>query len=271
VARRRSTAAGPRSAAQALLGVVAIGVGLYAERAFARTGASAMDIVRDVAVGWAFVGAGLVAWRRGPRSRIGPLMVAEGLTWFIGNLQGTDVPRLVGAGVWLESLNDAILAHLVLSLPAGRLDTLPARLLTGAAYFVAVVVGLVRGLTFDPAVDGWATYLSCPHCGPNGLLVDPNPALFAAVDLCYRALGAAIAITCAGVVVRRWIVSTGADRRALLPPWAAIVVAAVVFTWNALHAQAPGQFPSPGAEPMLWLIDLSELAVPIAFLVGGMR
>jgi hypothetical protein len=254
----------------AAVGAVAVAAGLYGEWAYARTGAAPVELARDLVVGWTFVGAGLVARWRCPGSRTGLLMIAEGLTWFVGNLQGTGFPSLVAAGAWLESLNDAVLCHLVLSFPTGRLDTRLARLLVGAAYAAVLVVGLLRALTFDPATDGWATYLSCPRCGPNALLVDPSPALFAAIDLCYRCLGGTLAVACAVAVARRWLASSGPARRALLPTWTAVLVVATFVSWDLLHTLEPRTFGAP-TQPVLWAADLSQLVVPVALLWGLLR
>ena len=38
-------------------------------------------------------------------------MYIEGLTWFIGNLEGTGVPLLVGVGRWFEAFNMAVFAQ----------------------------------------------------------------------------------------------------------------------------------------------------------------
>jgi hypothetical protein len=249
---------------------VAVAAGLYGEWAYARTGAAPAALARDLVVGWTFVGAGLVARWRSPGSRTGLLMIVEGLTWFIGDLQGTGLSLLVGAGAWLESLNDAVLAHLVLSFPTGRLEGRLARLLVGVAYAVVLVVGLLRAMTFDPATDGWATYLSCPRCGPNALLVDPNPALFAAIDLSYRCLGGALAVACAATVARRWLASSGPARRALLPTWTVILVGAMFIGWDLLRTLEPGTF-GEASQPMQWAADLSQLAIPLAFLWGLLR
>lgn len=249
----------------ALAGVAGVVVGTYAEWAFARTGASAVDVARDLAVGWTFVGSGLVAGWRWPGRRVGHLMVAEGLTWFVGNLQGAGAPFLVAAGAWLEALNDAILAHLLLSFPTGRLGGRAARSVVVAAYGVVLVVGLLRALTFDPSADGWATYLSCSRCGGNGLLVDPNSTLFGAIDLVYRSLGAVISIACVAVIARRWQVSSRATRKALWPLWTAAVVAGLLVSLQLLDTILSGPVHLYG-EPLLWALDLGQLAIPVTFL-----
>jgi hypothetical protein len=41
--------------------------------------------IPDLAVGWSFIGCGLIAARQRSERRCGPLMVATGFTWFVGN------------------------------------------------------------------------------------------------------------------------------------------------------------------------------------------
>jgi hypothetical protein len=171
---------------------VTIPLGIAAEWAFSRTGAPLPVPLLDLAVGWAFVAAGLVAWRRQPGSRTGTLMVAEGASWFITNLQGSGVPALLVIGVWLGALNEAILVHLVLAFPDGRLSSRSERLLVTAAYVLALGGGLafvaVNGTPYDP--------YRCPGC-TSGL---PVPA--AANDL---AAAASRAVDALGVLPAwRW-------------------------------------------------------------------
>lgn len=64
----------------------------------------------DLAVGWTFVGCGLVAWSRRPESRTGALLAATGFAWFAGNF---------AAGLFY--LHRGPLVHCVLAYPSGRL------------------------------------------------------------------------------------------------------------------------------------------------------
>ncbi|WP_313896577.1 histidine kinase [Streptomyces sp. GC420] len=250
---------------------LSLSAGALGAWAYARTGASTADVVRDLAVGWSFAGAGLVAWWRRPANRTGPLMLAEGLTWFLGNLQGTSVPLLFAVGAWWEALNMAVLAHLLLAFPDGRLGTRFARSVVTAGYGLTAVGGLLRAAVYDPAASGGSTYLTCADCGPNALLVVHDPALFDAVDLGYRWLGALITLACVVALVRRWRVSCPARRRVLLPAWAAVAVAVAFIGWEAAYALAP-EFPGrPGAGTVLLLSDLSQVSVPIAFAAGLLR
>jgi signal transduction histidine kinase len=74
---------------------------------------------RDLLTGWLIGAVGLVAWARVPRSRIGPLLVGVGLTWFIGTV--ADPRTLPGQGAAaLTFVYVGVLVHAVLTWPTGR-------------------------------------------------------------------------------------------------------------------------------------------------------
>ncbi|MBQ0985806.1 hypothetical protein KBZ10_15030 [Streptomyces sp. F63] len=237
--------------------------------AYARSGATGTDVARDLAVGWSFAAAGLVAWWRRPANPTGRLMLAEGVTWFIGNLQGSGVPALFAVGAWFEALNMAVLAHLLLAFPDGRLTTRLARWVVVSGYGLVAVGGLLRAAVFDPAVHPGASYLSCAGCGPNALFTGAPPGVFTAVDLGYRWAGVVITLVCVATLVRRWRASAPARRRVLLPVWISVLVAIAFVFWEALYALPSGGLVGAGA--VVLLSDLSQVSVPAAFLAGLLR
>lgn len=250
--------------------VLALSAGICGAGAYSRAGASHMDLVRDLAVGWSYAGAGLIAWWRRPTNRTGRLMLAEGLTWFLGNLQGTAVPLLFALGAWGEALNLAVLAHLLLAFPDGRLATAWDRRVVAGGYGLVAIGGLVRVTVYDPAADGAATYLSCRDCGPNALLLHSGQQLFEAIDLVYRWSGALLTVVCLVALVRRWRVSVPARRRILLPAGVAIAVAVAFVGWEVLYVLAPDALGAANAV-LIWPSDASQIAVPIAFLATLLR
>ncbi|WP_328769612.1 sensor histidine kinase [Streptomyces sp. NBC_00286] len=252
--------------------VVALAAGVCGAWAYGRAGASRADLVRDVAVGWSYAAAGLVAWWRRPANRTGRLMLAEGITWFIGNLQGTGVPLLFALGAWGEALNLAVLAHLLLAFPDGRLATTLDRGVVAVGYGLVAVGGLLRVTLYDPAVSSEASYLSCGDCGPdaNALLLWSDPALFDAVDLVYRWAGALLTVVCLVALVRRWRLACPARRRVLMPASVAIAVAVAFVGWEVLYVLAPGALDAANAL-LTWPSDASQIAVPFAFLAGLLR
>ncbi|MFJ6695235.1 histidine kinase [Streptomyces sp. NPDC091272] len=256
-------------AVAALAAVAAASVGSWA---YARAGGTAGDIVRDLSVGVAYAGGGLTAWWHRPANRTGQLMVAEGISWFLGNLQGSGVPALFALGAWWEALNMAVLVHLVLSFPDGRIGSAAGRRLVGFSYAVVAVGGLLRAMTYDPAVVAVeATYLSCDDCGPNLLHVPALTDLFTPVDTGYRVLGWVLSIVLVVAIVRRWQQASVARRRALLPAWIAIVIASAFLLWDLLMLTLPTPPTGTFEDAVFLLSDVAQVAVPVAFLVGLLR
>ncbi|MET9493710.1 histidine kinase [Streptomyces sp. NPDC006552] len=266
---------GKRAVRLRLTGAAAAAVvsGATGSWAYARAGASADELVRDLAVGWAFVVAGLMAWRRRPANHTGRLMVFCGITWFLGNLQGTAIPVLFTVGAWWEALNMAVLLHLVLSFPEGRLTTVLTRRLTQFAYGLVAVGGLLRTFLFDPATDTGATYLDCAACGPNLFYVPAWHGLFDTFDAVYHGTGWAVSVVAAGAIVLRWRHASAARRRALLPAWIGIGVAVVFLMGDMLFYVVPwfGEVGSLGEQAVYLCADLAQVGVPFAFLFGLLR
>ena len=92
----------------------------------------------------AFVLAGLTArWHR-PGHCLGLLMVAAGCATLLSGLATADAAALHTLGHASELLAAAMILHLLVTFPAGRLDGPPERAIVGAAYAAAV--------TLQPAV-----------------------------------------------------------------------------------------------------------------------
>jgi signal transduction histidine kinase len=100
--------------------------------------------IRDLAVGWTFIGCGLIAaWKR-PESRSGWLMVATGFTWFLGNFSEVGVPAIAWVAAHAVYLHRGPLVHLLLSYPSGRTTSRVIRGAITVGYAVAVITPLWR-------------------------------------------------------------------------------------------------------------------------------
>lgn len=256
------------------LALAALVLGVYAEWAYAQGGAGPAALIRDVSVGWAFVGAGLVAWRQRPDNRVGPLMISQGFAWFFGNLEGTHVPILFSLGLWLTWLEHAILAHLILAFPSGRLPSRGARFLIGTLYGVVLAVGFMRAATYDPSM-----YYRCPDCTadflfiysnvPNPLLLYSSRVVFEGLNRAFEAAVALLSFAVLGMVGVRWRRSSGPARRALAPVWFSVAMFAVDGGWQG--AEAVGKVSALTRTALDWVSDIGELAVPMVFLVALLR
>jgi hypothetical protein len=95
--------------------------------------------IPDLAVGWILIGCGLVAWRRRPESRTGPLMAATGFTWFVGNFSEVGVAALAWVAAHLVYLHRGPLVQLVLTYPSGRPSSRLAKAVAAIGYVAAVI------------------------------------------------------------------------------------------------------------------------------------
>ena len=96
------------------------------------------------AVGTAYVGSGLLAWYRRPANRVGPLLVAAGVVMYLAGFELTGTPVLIAIGLVFSLAPIAVILHLLLAFPTGRLATRAARALAVAGYVVVVGTDVVR-------------------------------------------------------------------------------------------------------------------------------
>lgn len=120
-------------------------------------------------VGWGFVGTGLYTWARRPASNIGPLMTAVGFAGFLKALAFSENSVVFTIGSLSEVLIYALLIHLLLSFPSGRLESGVDRLLVRVAYFNTTVMQLAAFVLNDPKAG-------CPNCPANPLLIHHSQA-----------------------------------------------------------------------------------------------
>ena len=222
---------------------------------------SPSTIALEVLVGLAFVSSGLVARVRRPENRTGSLMILVGLSWFGGALQASDASLPYTLGYASGTLIAAILIHLMLAFPSGRLLTRGERWVTAAMYAVALVLQPVWMLFDD--LHG----LKCDGCPRNALLIEHVEPL--AVGLGIVTLTAVLVILVAVLVIlmRRWRAASAPSRRVLAPVYLA---SGVAVGFVAIRT-ALDPFTEVGVGVLEWLSVLALLTVPLAFLAGLLR
>jgi hypothetical protein len=118
------------------------------------------------AVGLGYVLAGLLAWSRRPSNRTGPLLCLGGFTLLLAALQNTDAPGLVAVGLILGEAPIAVILHILLAFPSGRLERPLPRMLVGAGYVITIVLQAPRYLfSSSPAVLEVADRHDLAHIG----------------------------------------------------------------------------------------------------------
>ena len=216
----------------------------------------ALRIFRHVAIGAAWIAAGLIAaWRR-PENRTGPLLAAVGFLWFFPDVDWWHSPVPFTLVNFLGDLYLAVAAHAVLAFPSGRLSSRLERSTIAAAYVDALVVANLAEPFRNPRLQGCA---DCPH---NLALVHGSKSVTDALDLGSTVLQALIAAAVVALLLRRWQQATPPTRRVIAPVlWSGALVAALQV---ALAIQ-------PGDDQGTALGNVAGIAFnifPLAFLAG---
>jgi signal transduction histidine kinase len=211
-------------------------------------------------IGAAFIGTGLFAWLRRPENRVGALMVAVGFTYCLsGLIVATDSWPFI-AGLHLIAVPYAILFHILLAFPSGRLATRANRALAAASYLIATVGWWACMLVQD------TERLGLPA---NPLLIADEPGLLSTMARVRLGIVVALIVFLGVVLIRRWRAATAAQRRALTPVYlSGGLVLALYAVWGVL-----GVFQAwPNAQDDLERARVIALAVvPFAFLAGLLR
>src|SRR5262245_27655809 len=162
--------------------------------------------------GWSFVLAGLIARIRRPRNRVGLLLIAVGLSYFVsaGLMSSNDsVPWTIGLA--LGALPAGFLVHLVLAYPSGLLHSTWERGLVATGYVLTLLANVPSLLFERDPVTG------CDDCPANAFLVTESHTADTVSMGVVRILGVAFLVAVAVTLVNRWRSSSPAARRSLTP------------------------------------------------------
>ena len=258
-----------RSLRRALIGIAFVGgaaglvaIALVLTSDHARDDRS-LNLALGPVVGWAFIGAGLIAWWRRPDNRFGSLMTLIGFAWFAGSLTVSDAPGLFIVGVITSPLPFAMLLHLLLAFPSGRVEGRAPRTLVGLGYLDVLGVLPLAVLftdTTDPDV--------CDGCPANPLLVVEDSALEGVFLAIYLVLTLAVLLAVAVTLFLRWRRAPTAQRRLLGPLYltgGATIIATIL---SFVAGEAGGD----SAGLVISAVSVALLAtVPFAFLWGLLR
>ncbi|NLP84688.1 sensor histidine kinase [Microbacterium sp. CFH 90308] len=222
---------------------------------FPLTGPAGPLLVMLPAIFAVYVIAGLIAWKRRPSNGMGFLIVVAGFALYLGTLQNTGVPVLVGIGAVCATIVAPALVHLLLAFPTGRLPDRTSKLLVASVYVVSLV--------FQAPL-----YLLDPQGPFPPFAVADLPRVAELFGLFQTAVATALSVGVAVVLWGRLRRADAAHRRVLIPlfsygifavlfmPLIAIVLDRVLL----VHPYVRGY------------IQFAVLAgVPIAFALGTLR
>jgi signal transduction histidine kinase len=203
-------------------------------------------------VGWSFVGTGLFAWWRRPGNRTGMLMAAAGFAWFATGVSAANDDLVFTVGVTVDGLFPAVVGHLLMAFPTGRLETRAERAVIAGVYLTVTVLQ-IPGLLFEDE----------PR---NLLVVEADQSLSDALDVVQYVVGLSLILVSAVILFRRWSGAPVARRRVLAP---------VLWTGGAafLVYFVGGGFDAAGTPvPALEFLTMALVAtVPFGFLAGLLR
>lgn len=212
---------------------------------------------------WSFAFTGLYAWDRRPDSNVGPLMTATGFTWSFQALAASNQTAVFAVGSVLQTLPYAVLIHLLLSFPSGRLETRPRKLLAAGAYFLTTVWQLAWAAFTDPAAEG------CDNCPENPILIEAHSTLGGIVDASQVIAAVLMIGVVIGVVLHGWRRSGAEQRRALSP---IIFTGGLAFAITMVQLSVDQAELGQGIETVAFVASIVVYAsMPFAFLVGLLR
>jgi PAS domain S-box-containing protein len=211
---------------------------------------------------WSFGFAGIVATMLRPGNRTGALMIWAGFTWLLAGLQLADEGLPYTIGLLASSLPLGSVPHLLLAFPDSRLSSWPARLTTGAGYFVGGPLQFAAALFVDPTGGG-----ACSACPANLALVESNAGVASALSKAVSSAAIAVALAALLLIILRWLAATRPARRATAPVLIAgaiaAAVAAVLFAANMTSSQA--------TTPARLATFAAVALVPFAYLAALLR
>ena len=202
--------------------------------------ASVASVVDGVAVA-AFTVTGLLAWHRRPHNATGRLMVATAVALWAAGMQDDELEVLRHVGALLDSLPLALLVHLLLAFPSGRLLGRAARVTAVTAYLVALVPPVALDLV-----------------GPGGVE--------ATIGSVQTTLGLGTLVATFVLAGRRLAATPAVVRRQLLPfvGYGGFAVAAIAVCIAVTHTDV-----SDSVLDVVLVVQVALISgIPIAFLVG---
>ena len=104
-------------------------------------------ILRAALLDWItlpYILGGLIAWRRRPASRFGPLMIAAGFAIFLSSLQWSTDSTVQTFGRVFDLLPAVLFLHIFLAFPSGRLKGATEKIVVATGYAAAVGLQLLK-------------------------------------------------------------------------------------------------------------------------------
>jgi len=224
-------------------------------------------LVLAIPTALAFIAGGILARVQRPGNRTGTLLILVGFAWTLGALTTSDNDLVFTIGLLVGTIFTALLAHLLLAFPTGRLETRADRWIAYLFYAVAIV-GPPLAFVFD---DGDLAGNPCEGdspCPDNLVAFFPNQTVANAILIAYALAATGLAAALLVRLIQRWRRASPALRRALFPVF---VTAAVLIALAVIQTVVGLLISERVSEAMNWFVLAAVLAVPVSFLYGLTR
>jgi signal transduction histidine kinase len=219
-----------------------------------------------VAVGWAFLLAGLIAWRQRPGNRLGLLMLAAAFALLMRQLRYSHEAVLFTVFFALGDLGFALVGQTILAYPSGRIAGRFERNLVKAGYATVLVLPFAV-LLFHAANQSLLFFDPLPR--RSLLLVAANAHVVELLQktqvVIFDGVLATLFIT---AIARRLIRASVRTRRVLAPLLLAAVAIALRAVFESVFTFANRPF---AYDYLFWWQVAAFVALPIALLVGMLR
>jgi signal transduction histidine kinase len=183
-------------------------------------------------------------------------MVFFGFAWFASLLVYASVSPLYTVGLFCRPLFIAVLGHLLLAFPSGRLEGRFSRAIVIAAYLDTIAVNAASVVFYEPDSSGVR----------NLARLDADAALSDALKNTARGVGVALLLTGLVLLARRWRKATPPWRRAVAPVlWCGAAAAAL----GALRLLNDALGRPLGRVELVFFVLLAT--VPLALQLGLLR
>ena len=176
-----------------------------------------------VVVGWTAIATGLVAWWQRPANRMGLLLTLFGFAVLVRTWQYSSEPLVFLIGFALGGLGYALLGHIALAYPSGRVTDRLERALVYAGY--ATVLAFPLAMLLVTSEGAGLKY--APLAPDSPLLVSANDALARSLERAFVVVFFGVLTPCfVALLVRRFVAASSWTRRILAPLLLAALVAA---------------------------------------------
>jgi signal transduction histidine kinase len=246
-----------------VFGTAGVALGVAAYRAQTHALHSPRHAAAQIAVGWAYVVAGLIAWDRRPANRMGRLMLLTGFALLARQLRYSDDALVFTAFFILGDLGYALVGHSALAYPTGRVTDRYERALVVAGYTTVLVLPPLTALFYD-GVHPMIGFDPLPRDSLISVTGNPH-----AVEVLQKTqivvFFGVLASLFIVLVVRRYWQATPRMRRILLP----LLLAAGAFALRAVFEAVFTFVDTPFAyDYLFWWQIAAFFALPLALLAG---